>query len=248
MTYLYILWSYAWSSFHIEAKCHVVEVRLQHVATETVVRVVKGMERTGGYAISFALSTAKYIICMIYIVMSWSSFLCCYYTLATFLWCRDNRWPGIWYWYIGQQIKATWRKCVSVITAFIGSDNGFTLVRCQAIVWSNDGLLLNEPLRKELIEILIKSYKSLFVTMRSKMPSARWRSFCLGLNMSYRLVTRFAWNVTFLDLVAYMHRLIIGLDTVVGYSVPTHCLSQYLLITNMKQILDVFIEILLSVS
>ena len=150
--------------------------------------------------------------------------------------------------YRTQQIKATWLTCASVLKIFIGSDNCFTLDRYQAIVWSNDGLSLNVSLLKEFNEILIKSWKSLFVTMRSKMPSAKWQSFCLGLNMSYRLVTRFASNVTFLDLVAYMHRLIIGLDTVVGYSVPTHCLNQYLLITNAKKNLDVFVEILLSVS
>ena len=71
--------------------------------------------------------------------------------------------------------------CVSDLTS-IGSDNGFTPGRRQAIIRTNAGILLIRPLRTNfsefLVEILIFSFKK----MRLKVSSAKRRPFCLGLN------------------------------------------------------------------
>ena len=61
-------------------------------------------------------------------------------------------------------------KCVSDLT-IIGSDNGLSLGRWQAIIWANAGILL------------AGSFFSLFKKMCLKMSSGKWRPFCLGLNV-----------------------------------------------------------------
>ena len=63
--------------------------------------------------------------------------------------------------------------CVSKLT-IIGSDNGLSPDRCQAIIWTNAGLLLIGPLGTNFSEILIRILK---------VSSAKRRPFCLGLNV-----------------------------------------------------------------
>ena len=70
--------------------------------------------------------------------------------------------------------------CVSKLT-IIGSDNGFSLDRRQAITWTNAGILLTGPLGTNLSEIWSKILT--FKKMRLKVYSAKWRPFCLGLNL-----------------------------------------------------------------
>ena len=72
--------------------------------------------------------------------------------------------------------------CVSKLT-IIGSDNGLSPDRCQAIIWTNDGLLLIGPLGTNFNEILIKILTFLFKKMRLKVSSAKRQPFCLGLNV-----------------------------------------------------------------
>ena len=72
--------------------------------------------------------------------------------------------------------------CVSKLT-IIGSDNGLSPGRRQAIIWTNDGILLIEPLRTNFSEILIAIQIFSFTKMRLKMWSVKWRPFCLGLNV-----------------------------------------------------------------
>ena len=60
----------------------------------------------------------------------------------------------------------------------IGSDNGLTPIRCQAIIWTNAGLLSIGPLGTNLSEILIKIQNFLFTKMRLKIWPATWRSCC----------------------------------------------------------------------
>ena len=72
--------------------------------------------------------------------------------------------------------------CVSELT-IIGSDNGLSPVRRQAIIWNNDGLLLIEPLGTNFSEILIGIQTFSFRKMHLNMSSAKWRPFCLGLNL-----------------------------------------------------------------
>ena len=64
----------------------------------------------------------------------------------------------------------------------IDSDNGLSPRRRQAIIWTNAGILLIEPLGTNFIEILIGIQTFSFKKMYLKMSSAKWRPFCLGLN------------------------------------------------------------------
>ena len=64
----------------------------------------------------------------------------------------------------------------------IGSDNGSSTGRCQAIIWTNAGILLIGPLETNFSEILMEIYTFSFKKMDLKM-SAKWRPFHLGLNV-----------------------------------------------------------------
>ena len=72
--------------------------------------------------------------------------------------------------------------CVSKLTS-IGSDNGLSPGRRQAIIWINAGILLIRPLRTNFSEILIKIDTFSFKKIHLKMSSAKWQTFCLGLNV-----------------------------------------------------------------
>ena len=65
----------------------------------------------------------------------------------------------------------------------IGSDNGLAPGRRQAIIWTNAGILLIGPLWTNFSEILIEIPTFSFKKMRLKVSSAKWRPFCLGLNV-----------------------------------------------------------------
>ena len=71
--------------------------------------------------------------------------------------------------------------CVSKLT-IIGPNNGLSPGRRQAIIWTNGGILLIGPLGTNFIEILIGIQTFSFKKMHLKM-SAKWRPFCLGLNV-----------------------------------------------------------------
>ena len=72
--------------------------------------------------------------------------------------------------------------CVSKLT-IIGSDNGLSPGRRQAIIWTNAELLLVGPLRTKFSEILIEIHTFSFKKMHLKMSAGKWRPFCLGLNV-----------------------------------------------------------------
>ena len=72
--------------------------------------------------------------------------------------------------------------CVSKII-IIGSDKGLSPGRRQAIIWTNAGLLLIEPLGTNFSEISIGIQTFSFKKMHLNMSSAKWRPFCLGLNV-----------------------------------------------------------------
>ena len=76
--------------------------------------------------------------------------------------------------------------CISKLT-IIGSDNGLSPERHQAIIWTNAGILLIEPLGTNFSEISNEIHTFSFKKMHLKMSSAKWRPFCLGLNV---LMTR----------------------------------------------------------
>ena len=72
--------------------------------------------------------------------------------------------------------------CVGKLT-IIGSDDGLSPGRRQAIIWTNAGILLIWPLGTNFIEILIGNQAFSFKKMHLKMSSAKWRPFFLGLNV-----------------------------------------------------------------
>ena len=72
--------------------------------------------------------------------------------------------------------------CVVKLTIF-GSDNVLSPERRQAIILTNAGILLIGPLGTNFIEILIWIQTFSFKKMHLKMSSAKWRPFCLGLNV-----------------------------------------------------------------
>ena len=71
--------------------------------------------------------------------------------------------------------------CVSKLT-IIGSDNGLSPGRRQAIIWTNVGILLIRTLGTNFSEILGEIHSFSFSKMHLKMSSAKWRLFGLGLN------------------------------------------------------------------
>ena len=72
--------------------------------------------------------------------------------------------------------------CVGNLT-IIGSDNGLSPGRRQAIIWTNAGILLIGPLGTNFSEILIEIHTFSFNKMHLKMSSTKWRPFCPGLNV-----------------------------------------------------------------
>ena len=72
--------------------------------------------------------------------------------------------------------------CVIKLT-ITGSDNGLSPDRRQAIIWTNAGILLTGPLGTNFRETLIENLTFSFTKMRLKVSSAKWRTFCPGLNV-----------------------------------------------------------------
>ena len=72
--------------------------------------------------------------------------------------------------------------CVGKLT-IIGSNNGLSPGRRQAIIWPNAGMFLIGPLWTNFNEILIEIPPFSFKKMRLKVSSAKWRPFCLSLNV-----------------------------------------------------------------
>ena len=72
--------------------------------------------------------------------------------------------------------------CVSKLS-ILGSDNGLSPGRRQAIIWTNAGKLLIGPLGTNFSKILIEILTFSFKKMRLKVSSAKRRPFCLGLNV-----------------------------------------------------------------
>ena len=72
--------------------------------------------------------------------------------------------------------------CVGKPTT-IGSDNGLSPERRQAINWTNAGILLIGPLGTNFSEIFIEIHTFLLKKIRLKMSSAKCCSFRFGLNV-----------------------------------------------------------------
>ena len=68
----------------------------------------------------------------------------------------------------------------------IGSDNGLSPDQHEAIIWTNDGILLTEPSRTNFSDFLIGIQIFSFNKIPLKMSSAKWRPFCLCHNVLIR--------------------------------------------------------------
>ena len=92
--------------------------------------------------------------------------------------------PTAHYVYIGDHHLTHWGRvthtCVGNII-IIGSDNGFSPRRCQAIIWTNAKILSIGSLGTNFSEISIEINISSFKKMPLKMLSAKFRPSCLGL-------------------------------------------------------------------
>ena len=72
--------------------------------------------------------------------------------------------------------------CVGNLT-IISPDNGLSPGRCQAIIRTNAWILLIGPWGTNFSEISIGIQIFSFKKMHLKVSSAKWRPFCLGLNV-----------------------------------------------------------------
>ena len=72
----------------------------------------------------------------------------------------------------------------------IGSDNGLSPGRRQAIIWTNARKLLFGPPGAKFSEIVIEIHTFSINEMYLKMSSGKWQPFCLGLNvLTYHITT-----------------------------------------------------------
>ena len=100
------------------------------------------------------------------------------------LWCTTQ--PGISGFSTNMLCLIHWGRVTHICVGkllIIGSDNGLSPDRRQAIIWTNAGLLSIGPLRTYFSENLIKVQQFSLKKMHVKMPSAMWRPSCLGLNV-----------------------------------------------------------------
>ena len=135
--------------------------------------------------------------------------------------------------------------CVGSLT-IIGSDNGLSPGRRQAITWTNVGILLIGPLGTNLSEMLIEIHTFSFKRIHLKMSSGKWRPFCLGLNVLMSCYFRSVamewlpfgskasnWTLTYCGLVTpyhlWRHRSVSTLAQVMGCCLlaPSHYLFPY---------------------
>ena len=84
-------------------------------------------------------------------------------------------------WYVNS-LRPSAHICVNRLT-ITGSDNGLSPGWRQAIIWTNAGILSIGPLGTNFSENLIEILTFSFRKMRLKVSSAKWRPFCLGLNV-----------------------------------------------------------------
>ena len=92
--------------------------------------------------------------------------------------------------------------CVSNLT-IIGLDNGLSPGRRQAIIWTNAGILLIRLLGTNFNEMFIEILTFSFMKMRLKVSSAKWRPFCLGLNVLNQVGAFFCHRASHGDVMAW---------------------------------------------
>ena len=85
---------------------------------------------------------------------------------------------------------AEWCIYASVNDATFGPDNGLSPIQCQAIIWSNAGILLIESLGTNFSEIWIRVGRFSLKKTHSKLPSEKRQPFVLNLNE----LTHWGWE------------------------------------------------------
>ena len=105
----------------------------------------------------------------------------------TYLWllmiCSKQLWSLVML--DGLQSLTHWGRVTHICVgnfSIIGSDNGLSPGRRQAIIWNNAVISLIGPFGTNLSEILIGIQTFSFKKLHLKTSSAKWRLFCLGLN------------------------------------------------------------------
>ena len=97
------------------------------------------------------------------------------------------------YWKLSKRSPLThWGRVTHICVGkliIIGSDNGLSPDRRQAIIWTNAGLLSIGLLRTYFSENLIEIQQFSLKKMHVKVSSAKWRPSCLGLNVLTGSVT-----------------------------------------------------------
>ena len=91
------------------------------------------------------------------------------------LYDTQQKYPGLVSW----QVTHIWVGKIIII----GSDNGLSPGRRQAIIWTNAGILLIGTLETNVNEISIEIHAFSFKKFHLKMLSGKWRPSCLGLNV-----------------------------------------------------------------
>ena len=110
--------------------------------------------------------------------------------------------------------------CVGNLT-IIGSDNGLSPGWRQAIILTNAGILLIGPLGTNFNGILIEIQTFSFKEVRLKLSSAKWRPFCLGLNV---LIPHLAMSDTLRYLTSGFQHLKCWFGLVLSTITPAHIL------------------------
>ena len=111
-----------------------------------------------------------------------------HYNVILFYVTKDLTWgwchivPRIFTMYAVTHWSQVTHKCISKLT-IIGTDNGSSPGRRQAIIWNKVGILLIWARETNFSEILIKIYTFSFKKMHLKLSSGIWRPFCFGLNV-----------------------------------------------------------------
>ena len=81
----------------------------------------------------------------------------------------------------------------------IGSGNGLSPVRRQAITWTNADLLPIRPLGINFSEIQIKIQNFSFMKIYLKISSAKWQPFCAGWDELNKSVGTLMCNITLMS-------------------------------------------------
>ena len=91
-------------------------------------------------------------------------------------------WFGFWSDHINSLRLSDTHLCISKLT-IIGSDNGLSPDRCQAIAWTNAGILFIGHFGTNFSEILTKIHTFLIKKVYLKISSGKWRPSWLGFNV-----------------------------------------------------------------